>query len=349
MRVGLVCPYSMSAHGGVQDQVVRLSRWLEDAGHEALIVAPGESDLPGFVSAGPATAVSANGATAPIAVGRGTADKVVAALTDVDVAHVHEPLMPQVSLVAMRRSPVPIVGTFHADTSRPAAAVYRLGRPVTDRWFRRISVITAVSAIAARVIDYTSRVRIIPNGIDVADYAPEDKVPGSIVFLGRNDERKGLPVLLEAWPAVAARHPAAALTVIGADAGDTAIPGVRFVGRVPESEKIALMKQASIYCAPNLSGESFGIVLAEGMAAGCAPIASGLPAFVRVAGDAARYVAPGDSAGLADAICDLLSDPREVARLGDAALREVARFDGAVVAGAYLEAYADAMRVGSIV
>lgn len=235
-----------------------------------------------------------------------------------------------------------MVGTFHADTNVPASLVYRLGRPLTSRWFRRLDVITAVSPIASRVVDYTGRVRIIPNGIDVADYAGRQKTPRSVAFLGRNDERKGLPVLLAAWREVVAAHPDATLTVIGADKPDAAIPGATFVGRVPEAEKLDYLGSAEILCAPNLSGESFGIVVAEGMAAGCALVASGLPAFVRVAGDAAVYVAPGDAAGVAAAITGLLDDPTRTRELGASAVASVQRFDGAVVAAAYIAAYEDA-------
>ena len=198
MRVGLVCPYDLGAHGGVQDQVIRLSGWLGDAGHQATVIGPGICDLPGFVSAGPVTVVPANGATTPVALSKQAVTAVLGALDDVDVAHIHEPLMPQVSLTALRKAAVPLVGTFHADTSKPAEWVYKLGKPLTSRWFQRLDVITAVSPIAARVVNDTGRVRIIPNGIDVAAYAPGDKKPGSVVFLGRNDERKGLPVLLAA-------------------------------------------------------------------------------------------------------------------------------------------------------
>ena len=344
MRVGLVCPYDMGAHGGVQDQVIRLAVWLRTAGHEAIIVGPGDCDLTGFVSVGPTTVVPANGATTPVALSPRAASRVVTALEDVDVAHVHEPLMPQVSLAALRHSPVPRVGTFHADTSIPAGLVYRLGRPLVARWLRRLSVITAVSPLAGRVVDFTGRVRIVPNGIDVSDYSSEDTAPKSVVFLGRNDPRKGLRVLLDAWPMVLTDHPDASLTVVGSDQPDVAsMAGVAFAGRVPESEKLRHLARAAVYCAPNLGGESFGIVVAEAMAAGCAVVASGLPAFVRVAGEAARFVAPGDVEGLAGEISSLLANPDHAATLGAAARQAVRRFDGEVVAAAYIEAYLDAI------
>jgi len=343
VRVGLVCPYDLGAHGGVQDQVTRLSRWLTDAGHAVAVIAPGDSEIAGFVSAGPATVVPANGARTPVALAPQARRRVLAALIDVDVAHVHEPLMPQVSLTALREAPVPMVGTFHADPSKAAEWVYRLGRPLTAQWFRRLDVITAVSAISARVVDDTGRVRIIPNGIDVDDYTPGEKRPGSVVFLGRNDERKGLPVLLEAWPAIRAAHPSARLTVVGAENPGAIVPGVEFVGLVAEEEKRKHLMGATVFCAPNLSGESFGIVVVEAMAAGCAVVASGLPAFVRVAGDTARFVAPGDPRGLASEVIALLEDEGAARELGRAATQASRRFGREPVSTAYIAAYEEAL------
>lgn len=342
MRVGLVCPYDLGAHGGVQDQVIRLRRWLRDAGHEVVLVGPGNIDVPGFVSAGPTTVVPANGAATPIALSSLAAARVLSALEDVDVAHIHEPLMPRVSLTALRRAAVPMVGTFHADVSRPAELVYKVGAPLTKRWFSRLAVMTAVSPIAARVLKHPSRVRIIPNGIDVEDYASTEKNANSVVFLGRNDPRKGLPVLLEAWPQIRASHPDAELTVVGAESEEPVASGVRFVGRVSEDEKREHLRRGSIFCAPNLSGESFGIVVVEAMAAGCAVVATGLPAFVGVAGEHARFVAPGDATGLAGEVVSLLRDPSAAGALGKHAAAAARRFGREVVAGAYLDAYQEA-------
>jgi phosphatidylinositol alpha-mannosyltransferase len=236
-----------------------------------------------------------------------------------------------------------MVGTFHADVSRVAAGVYRFGKPLIGKWFRRLDVITAVSPIAARVVKETGRARIIPNGIDVDEYGGCAKVPGSVAFLGRNDDRKGLPVLLEAWPSIRAAHADAHLTVIGADQSGESLPGVQFVGRVSEEEKRRLLSEASIFCAPNLSGESFGIVVVEAMAAGCAVVATGLPAFVHVAGDTARFIGRGDAAGLAQEVIALLADPDLATRLGTAAAQSSRRFGKSEVGGAYLEAYEDAV------
>jgi phosphatidylinositol alpha-mannosyltransferase len=343
MRVGLVCPYDLGAPGGVQDQVVRLQRWLLAAGHEVKLIGPGDNPTLNFVSVGPTTVIPANGAATPVALSAAAARRVVEELETVDVAHIHEPLMPRVSLAAMRRSKVPLVGTFHADVSRMAGLVYRFGWPLIQRWLRRLDVITAVSPVAARVVDPTGRVRVIPNGVDVDEYGAAEKRPGSVAFLGRDDERKGLPVLIEAWPQIRAACPSAELTVIGADAPGGDVEGIHFAGRVTEPEKRRLLGEASVFCAPNLGGESFGIVVVEAMASECAVVASDLPGFVHVAAETARYVSPGDVAGIVRKVTSLLQDASAAEALGEAAKARSFRFGREEVAAAYLSAYEDAL------
>jgi phosphatidylinositol alpha-mannosyltransferase len=183
----------------------------------------------------------------------------------------------------------------------------------------------------------------VPNGLDTARYrARGEKVPRRVVFLGRDDPRKGLDGLLQAWPVVAAAVPGAELRVLGA-ARPSGPEGVMFLGRVEEERKLGELGEAAVLCAPNLGGESFGLVVAEGMAAGCAVVASDLPAFRHVAGASARLTPPGDVAALARALTEVLSDGGETARLAGMGLREVARFDRAAVLEAYLSAYRDAL------
>ena len=112
-----------------------------------------------------------------------------------------------------------------------------------------------------------------------------------------------------------------------------------FLGRVDEEDKLRELGEAAVLCAPNLGGESFGLVVAEGLAAGCAVVASDLPAFRHVAGEAARLVPPGDAAALSRALTEVLSDEGEVARLAGMGRHQVARFDRAAVLEGYLEAY----------
>lgn len=342
MRIAVVSPYSFDAFGGVQDQVALLVGQLRAAGDEAWAVAPGSGGPSGTRHVGRVTAVRANRSRAPIGLMPGTARRVREALSGAQVVHVHEPLMPAVSIAALLGSPVPVVATFHADPSRVVRGLYRAGAGLLRRLVRRAAVVTAVSPVAAGAVRPFAEARIVPNGIVTAGYAPGGPpAAGRVVFLGRDDPRKGLDVLLAAWPAVRRAVPGAHLRVIGT-MRDTGPEGVEFLGRLDEESKRAELREASVLCAPNLGGESFGITLAEGMAAGCAVVASDLPAFRAVLGDAGVLSAPGDGAALAGALSGLLADAGEIERLGAAARHGAARFDAARVAAAYANAYRDA-------
>ncbi len=356
MRVALVCPYDLGIPGGVQDQVIRLREWLSTAGHEAWIVAPGTSEHedaagegvagpslpPGTVVVGSSTVVRANRSAAPIALDPRVARRVRSAVRGADVVHIHEPFMPIVSLTATRIADLPTVGTFHADPSPVVRHALRIGGPLARSLAGRLDVVTAVSEVARSSVPSIGRVRIIPNGIDVAAYAPSEKDPMSVAFVGRDDPRKGLDVLLEAWEAVAAAVPEAHLTVVGARR-PTGPPRVEFLGRVDEVTKRDVLGSAGVAVAPNLGGESFGIVVAEAMASGCAVVASAIPAFTRVLGDAGEFVRPGDAEGLAQRILFVLGDPDRQRSLGVEAMGEVRRFDAGVVTSDYVGAYESAI------
>ncbi len=342
MRIGLVSPYDLGRPGGVQDQVIRLSGWLRDAGHDAAIVGPGTEGPDGAILLGPTTVVPANRAETPIRLSPRVGRELTAALSDVDVIHVHEPLMPAVSPAALRVKGPAKVATFHADPPGWVRRLYRHGRSGVRIAVRGAAVITAVSPVAGSSIDGVVEYRIIPNGIDVSRYEIGPKIPGRVAYLGRDDERKGLPVLLDAWPTVLAAVPAATLSVLGASR-DQPTEGVEFFGWVGDEVKEAELGAAAVFCAPNLGGESFGIVVAEAMASGCAIVASAIPAFEHVAGPTARFAAPGDADELAQQIIEMLTDPDTAAELGAAAGERVRRFDGSSVAADYIVAYEDAI------
>lgn len=343
MKVALVCPYAFEAHGGVQDQVTRLVRWLGAAGHEAWAVAPGDAGPPGTRSVGSWRSVRANRSAAPIAIDPRVIRRVAEAVAGADVVHVHEPFMPMVSLGAVLAAKPPVVGTFHADPGTFARNAYRVADLVVRRVVSRIAVATAVSEVAASAVPSITAIRIIPNGIDLEDYAKGGAVvPGRVVFIGRDDPRKGLDVLLQAWPRILRDVPGASLRIIGADR-PSGPAGVTFLGKVDESTKRAELGKAAVVAAPNIGGESFGIVVLEAMAAGRAIVAADLKAFRGVAGDSVRWSPVGDPVALGRAVADVLADPEAQERLGAAARKRAAAFSGAVVARSYLIAYRDAM------
>lgn len=342
MRVGLVSPYDLGRPGGVQDQVIRLAGWLSDAGHDPVIVGPGTEGPEDAILLGATRVITANRAATPILLDPRVGRALTRALAGVDIIHVHEPLMPAVSPAALRVDGPPKVATFHADPPGWVRRLYRHGRSGVRMALRGASVVTVTSPVSGGSIDGIVDYRIIPNGIDVGSYVAGPKDPLRVAFLGRDDERKGLSVLLDAWPTVRRSIPGAMLSVMGADRGEWS-DGVEYLGWIGDDVKRDRLGAATVFCAPNLGGESFGITLAEAMAAACAVVASALPAFEYVAGSAARFVEPGDPASLAEEIIDLLANPVAAHDLGNAAAERVQQFDGSTVSAAFVVAYEDAL------
>jgi phosphatidylinositol alpha-mannosyltransferase len=339
--VAVVSPYDLGAKGGVQDQVIALVEGLAADGHEAWAVAPGTGGPAGTRHVGGVVSVPANRSRAPISVDPMAMRRVRAAIAGADVVHVHEPLMPAVSLGALVGAHAPLVATFHADPGPVVRRTYRASRAVLRSLLRRADVVTAVSPVAAAAVAPFAEARIVPNGVDVTGFPQADPIAGRVAFLGRDERRKGLTTLLQAWPLVHARLPYAELRVMGAER-PSGPEGVVFLGRVEEEAKRTGLASSAVYCAPNLGGESFGIVLVEAMAAGCAVVASDLPAFRHVGGDAVDFVAPGDPGALAGAILALLADEPRRRSLAAAGRARAGRFALAAVRQAYLEAYRDA-------
>jgi phosphatidylinositol alpha-mannosyltransferase len=342
MKIALVCPYDLGAHGGVQNQVIRLEQWLSELGHDAFIVGPGDEGPQGAILVGSVKVIKANSASTPITLSPRASSRLREAVDDVDVIHIHEPLMPMVSLAASRISHKPTVGTFHADPPRWARRGYSALSPLVKRVLSNLDIVTTVSPVSRSAIDPFTQARVIPNGIDTPSYASGVKTSGRVTFLGRDDARKGLGVLLEAWPSIRKAVPSATLVVMGAERDDPP-DGVTYLGRVTEETKAAELAVSEIFVAPNLGGESFGIIVAEGMAASNAVVASGIPAFLHVLGDTGMIVAPGDSQGLSQAVVSLLGDSVLCRDLQHRAFKRVQRFDGSHIAQQYVAAYDDAV------
>jgi len=363
MRIGLVCPYRWDVPGGVQYHVRDLAETLLGLGHHVEILTPAEHEesLPAYATfAGRTVPVPYNGSMASMQFGPVSASRVRRWLRDghFDVVHVHEPASPSVSLLVCMIAKGPVVATFHAATTRSKwlAVVGPWARP----WLERISGRIAVSDFARRVqVEHLGGdAVIIPNGVHVGVFDEGPSLPGfsrggdgpTIGFIGRYLEpRKGLPVLLEALRAVVREHPAARLLVAGrGDAdelwqlvGDDLRPHVVLLGEVSEADKAAFLRSVDVYCAPNLLGESFGVILIEAMAAGAPIVASDLDAFARVleGGEAGLLVRRDDAGALGRALCDLLGDPARRAELSSAGRRAAAPYDWQVLARRILAVY----------
>ncbi|GAA1779908.1 glycosyltransferase family 4 protein [Nostocoides veronense] len=362
MRVGLVCPYSFDVPGGVQFHVRDLAEWLAAHGHAAQVLAPADddADLPPYLtSCGRAIPVRYNGSVARLTFGPVTAARVNRWLADgdFDVLHLHEPMTPSASVLALWAFDGPIVATFHTATlrSRAMSAAYPLLRPSLEKISGRIAVSEAARRTVIRHIGGDAVV--IPNGVDVAAFAgarPEPAWCGrpgapTIGFLGRIDEpRKGLAVLSAAMEQVLGRMPGARLVVAGpGDASaareamsPTVAAASEFLGPLSDADKARFLHSVDLYVAPNTGGESFGIILVEAMAAGAPVLASDLPAFLRVLGEGAgASFTNEDSGALASEILRLLDNDGLRVALAAAASVRARDFDWSIVANDILAVY----------
>lgn len=339
MKVAVVCPYDVSVPGGVQNQAIELTRRLQDD-DEAWLVAPGHLDQVPMQSIGRTVRVRANGSIVPIAIGPSAWGAVRRAVAGADICHIHEPFVPAVSLTALISAPRS-VATFHAATPRWVGLGYFVGAPL-GRYVLTRTRVSAVSPVAAAAIpDSWGPIELIPNGLDVAAFEEADRYPRRVVFIGRDEPRKGLDVLLRAWKRVATYFPDAELVIVGADRGDT--NSVRYLGVLDEEAKRKVLASSGILVAPNTGGESFGIVLAEGMAAGCAVVASDLPAFRWVLGSSGTVFDTGNPVALADALTAVMADDRVRSEMSEGGRARVRQFDWDTVVANYRRLYVEAL------
>jgi phosphatidylinositol alpha-mannosyltransferase len=320
LRIGMVCPYSLTIPGGVQQQVLGLARSLRTIGHEVRVLGPCDGPPPDpFVTPlGNSLPTSTNGSVAPLAPDISAALRTIRALNDedFDVLHVHEPLVPGPTLTAVLVKLAPVVATFH--TAGESGAYRAFWRPLS-RIAERIDIRVAVSKDAVELAQrwVGGEYEVLFNGIELDAYAGEAR-PGrekAVFFIGRHEPRKGLGVLLEAmdllpgdtrlW--VASEGPETA-ELKARHAGDGRI---EWLGRISDEEKVDRMKRAAVFCAPSLRGESFGVVLLEAMAAGTPVVASDIDGYRNVATDGvtASLVPPGDAPALAAALARAIADP----------------------------------------
>jgi phosphatidyl-myo-inositol alpha-mannosyltransferase len=382
VRIALLSPYSWTYPGGVTRHIEALASELAAGGHEARILAPFDPDdalsrrlhrgarpqqraVPeDFVALGRTVGIPANGAVSNMAL----RPAVVFALRrelqqgGYDVLHIHEPVVPFLSWFALTNAGnLPLVGTFHTYSENALtnglAAGPLGGRRRMNHLHARIAVSEAAAWTARRF--YGGRYRIIPNGVQIpAAHAHEgDRCAQQpelrILFVGQAVERKGLPVLLQAFEALR-EHIPATLTLVGASSEEIAHMmlddrGVRALGKVSEERKLAELAQAEVLCAPSLHGESFGMVLTEAFAAATPVVASDIPGYRDVVRDGTDglLVQANDPLALAEVLRALALDAPRRARMALAARERAERFAWPRVAAEVLDCYEQAQRVGT--
>jgi phosphatidylinositol alpha-mannosyltransferase len=366
LRIGIVCPYSWDFPGGVQNHVRDLAEFLISNGHYVEVLAPAteSEDLPDYVvSAGRAISIPYNGAVARILFGVVANNRVRSWIHEgnFDLMHLHEPAIPSLSLLACWAGEGAMVGTFHA-AAKYQKAIVAIG-PILEPVIEKLSARIAVSESARLTLTahLETDAIVIPNGIYADNYrdgsSRAEWQGNTIGFLGRFEEdRKGLPVLLDALPIISRFIPDIRVLIAGPGDSEEVLEKVdpqlrdrvEFLGKISEEDKADFLASVSLYIAPNTGGESFGIILAEAMAGGATVVASDIPAFADVLGDG-QYGAlfeSENSENLAKVIIDLLRDDAKRRELAAAGAIHAQRFDWGQVGEEIFEVYELAMMNG---
>ncbi len=358
MRVAIVSPYSWTYPGGVNRHVEELADELVDRGHELRVLAPWDPPgrltrtlhrgpaevrkLPDYLAPlGRTKAFGANGSVSNIGIFPDNLTALRRELNafDADVVHVHEPPAGPISWDALSYRGAPAVATFHAYSTKPL-----LNHVATLAGMRRKLNQTAARIAVSQAAAWTGRrwfggeYTVIPNGVDLSA-APQDVRPASdrlrLLFVGRPEERKGLPVLLSAFAALV-EHVDAELVVVGSErsavlrylSDPVAAERIQALGRVNDDELWRRLAEADLLCAPSLLGESFGMVLTEAFAAGTPVVASNIAGYADVVTDGADgvLVPPADPQALAETLHQLSLRRDRLAAMGAEARASAQRY-----------------------
>ena len=346
MKIGIVVPFSWSYWGGVVEHAENQAVALQARGHEVKIVMG--NDPPGRLTRLLHPRTGRHGQLPPdiIAVGRSVVVPANSSLTNViltpwsigrirgvlererfDVVHLHEPMTPAICVATLALAQCPVIATWHAAGD---LGWMKLGLPAWGFLMERIDVRIAVSRMAA---ESAARwlgpgFEIVPNGVVIPERCDAGNREHRMVFIGRHDARKGLPVLLRAWPEIR-RRTGARLRLIGTDPLQYRFlhsrmrfddDGIDVLGIVTNEVRSEELRTAKLFVSPALGGESFGLVLAEAFATATPVVASNISGFADVAtSETATLVPPGDEAALTEAIVAMLGDEDRRAAMGRAA------------------------------
>ncbi len=346
MKVGIVVPFSWSFWGAVVEHAELQAAALEERGHDVRLIIgndpPGQftrvlhprvgrhGDPPAnVIPVGRSVIVPANGSLPNIVLSPRSYFRVIRALERerFDVLHLHEPMTPTICLTTLIHARCPLVATFHASGD---LGWMKYGRMVwgfmIDRIDHRIAVSERARSSQSRWLP--GEYEVIPNGVLVPPAAPAGDREHRIVFAGRQEPRKGLQVLLRAWPELH-RRSGLRLTVAGADPLAVRLlltrlrvsdDGIDVVGFLSQDELTRTLLGAKVLVAPSIGQESFGMVLTRGFACALPAVASDIPGYREVlTPEAAVSVEPNDPEALTDAVCALVEDEARREAMGEAA------------------------------
>jgi phosphatidylinositol alpha-mannosyltransferase len=374
LKILQICPYDIGRHGGVQRHILDLSAALQRAGHAVGLIAPGAPSSPVAVEnslfAGARREVRMFGTAFEVGwIRGGEAGALERYLHDnaFDIAHFHTPWSPFLPYQVFRRvrgGATRCVATFH-DTPAPGlggglrSVLYRGASRALSRHLDAAIAVSSAPAAYLRLAP-ACELYVMPACIDLAPLRaagarrPAGRPPRRILFVGRLEPRKGADVLVAAFAQLAEALPDARLTICGEGAERAQLQAraqrlrvdgrISFLGAVGEREKQEQFARADLFCAPSPYGESFGLVLAEAMAAGLPVVAAANSGYrtVLTGAGAEGLVPPGDAAALAGKLAACLSDAGLRARLAAWGRAEAGRADVGERLPDFLRIYAGA-------
>ena len=351
MKIAMVSPYDFTWPGGVTIHVSQLARQLGRRGHQVQVLAPHspareclDRDL--LVPLGRSVPLPSGGSIARVSLSWWLARRIRALLQreQYDIIHLHEPMAPILPLTVLEYSNSVNIGTFHACHNHQH--LYKMSRPVIQRWRRRLHGCIAVSRAAMRYVQRTfpGDYEIIPNGIDV-DHFSRQAAPWpqyqdgktNIIFVGRLEKRKGLRYLLEAFGRLKWDTPDLRLLIVGPGNPDQDsyhilssqnLQDVEFAGRVRYEDLPRYYASADLFCSPATGAESFGIVLLEAMAAGKPVVASDIEGYRGVMrhGREGLLFQNKNVESLAHQLQTLIADPHQRREMGRRGLATAQRY-----------------------
>jgi phosphatidylinositol alpha-mannosyltransferase len=350
VKVGIVVPFSWSFWGGVVEHAEQQARALRALGLDTRTIIgndpPGTftrflhprsgrhgEPPPDVIPVGRSVIVPANNSLPNIVLSPSTPFKIkrVLARERFDVLHVHEPMTPAICVAVLAYARCPVVATFHAAGH---LGWNRMGMPMWGFLMDRIDHRIAVSELSRDSVArwQPAEYDVIPNGVQIPPHADPSNRANHVVFIGRHDPRKGMPVLLEAWPEIH-RRTGARLRIVGADPlavrlmiarGRIPEAGIDVLGWLSDEELTEELLTAQVLTAPSTGQESFGMVLTRAFACATPVVASDIAGYRAVmTSEAGVLVPPGDAASLSAALVSLLEDEPRRQSLGVAA-RELA-------------------------
>lgn len=372
MKIGLVCPYNITKHGGVLEVVLALKSGMEERGHKVKIITPaprGHTDEPhpDVIFVGTSTdfrTLSFSDTTSQVS-SQVDSEQIDAMLAEekFDILHFHEPWMPLLSRQLLSRSKAVNIGTFHAKVtdSTLSRSILKTVSFYLNSVMKYLHVLTAVSDSGAEYVSTMTDqpITIIPNGIDLEKYshahAKKKSKEKNVLYIGRLERRKGAKYLLQAFQVFSQSNPDVKLIIAGDGpdreklellAEDLGLKNVTFLGFVSEELKLELLASADLFCSPAIFGESFGIVLLEAMATNTITIAGNNSGYSDLMQDigALSIINPTDIDEFARRL-DLMLNQPDLRKLWQSWAKEyVKQFSYPNVIDKYEELYKDALK-----